>query len=185
MMPCQARTFPLFAALLAALLVIGAMPVHAIDATQLSDAKLEARYDTLLHQFRCPVCQDENLADSPADAAGEIRAQIRRMLLQGKTDAQIKQYLVSRYSEFILFKPAYSLRNAWLWLLPIVLLAVGILVAARILRARVVLVDQNAGDADDQLAEPEPERDSGAPPGDRAPRGPTRLSGHAREGAAH
>jgi cytochrome c-type biogenesis protein CcmH len=151
----HARTLPLFAALLAALLVVGSVPAHAIDPTQLPDPKLEARYNTLLHELRCPVCQDENLADSPADAASEMRAQIRRMLLEGETDAQIKQYFVSRYSEFILFKPEYSLRNAWLWLLPLVLLAIGIILAARIIRGRAALVDQDTGDADDQLAERE------------------------------
>jgi cytochrome c-type biogenesis protein CcmH len=151
----HARTLPLFAALLAALLVVGSVPAHAIDPTQLPDPKLEARYNTLLHELRCPVCQDENLADSPADAASEMRAQIRRMLLEGETDAQIKQYFVSRYSEFILFKPEYSLRNAWLWLLPLVLLAIGIILATRIIRGRAALVDQDTGDADDQLAERE------------------------------
>lgn len=153
---------PLVAVLLAALLVVGAMPAHAIDPAQLPNPTLEARYNALLQEFRCPVCQTESLAESPADAAGEMRAQIRRMLLEGETDAQIKQYMVSRYSEFILFKPAYSLRNAWLWLLPFVLLAIGILVALRVIRARVALVDQYTGDADDQLAEHPPTREGAA-----------------------
>ena len=168
MTPRQTRTLPLFAALLAALLVMGALPAHAIDPTQFSDPKLEARYATLLQEFRCPVCQTENLADSPADAAGEMRTQIRRMLLEGKTDTQIKQYFVSRYSEYILFKPEYSLRNAWLWLFPVVLLAIGIMVAQRIIRVRASLVDQNGDDPDDQLAEPS-----------------ARVSGPGREGTAH
>ncbi|MGH8218674.1 MAG: cytochrome c-type biogenesis protein [Steroidobacteraceae bacterium] len=182
-----ARMLPLFAALFAAMLVIGALPAHAIDPTRLADSKLEARYTTLLHELRCPVCQDENLADSPADAASEMRAQIRRMLTEGKTDAQIKQYFVSRYSEFILFKPQYSLRNAWLWLLPFVLLAIGIIVAVRVIRARATLVDQNAGDVDDELAEPQPHAD-GAPSANRAAAresGSARPGGPAREGAAH
>jgi len=144
---------PLFAALLAAIVVFSAMPVHAIDPTELPDPKLETRYNALLQEFRCPVCQTESLADSPADAAGEMRAQIRRMLVEGETDAQIKQYFVSRYSEYILFKPEYSLRNAWLWLFPVVLLAIGITVAMRIIRGRVALVDANTDDADDELAE--------------------------------
>lgn len=167
------RPLPLFAALFATLLVFGAVPAHAIDPTQLPDPKLEARYNTLLHELRCPVCQDENLADSPADAAGEMRAQIRRMLLEGETDAQIKNYFVSRYSEFILFKPEYSLRNAWLWLLPVVLLAIGALIAVRVIRGRVALVDQDALDADDELAE-SPPRETESPHGSRAESGPVR-----------
>ncbi len=175
----SARQLALFAMLLVALLVLGAMPAHAIDPTQLSDPKLETRYNALLHELRCPVCQDESLADSPADAASEMRAQIRKMLLEGKTDAQIRQYFVARYSEFILFKPEYSLRNAWLWLLPFVLLAVGIVVAVRIIRARAALVDQDSGDPDDQLGEPAPRANEAA-----RESGPARLSGPAREGAA-
>ena len=180
----QARMLPLFAALVAALLVFGALPVHAIDPAQLPNPQLEARYDTLLHELRCPVCQDESLADSPADAAGEIRAQIRRMLLEGKTDAQIKQYLVSRYSEFVLFKPKYSWRNAWLWLLPFFLLAIGIVVALRIIRARVSLVDRDDADPDDELAPPREERPAqrgrSTRDGD-----PAHVSRPAGEGAAH
>jgi cytochrome c-type biogenesis protein CcmH len=178
----SARRSPLLAMLLAVLvagfLVLGAAPAQAIDPTQLPDPKLETRYNTLLHELRCPVCQDESLADSPADAAGEMRAQVRKMLLEGKTDAQIRQYFVARYSEFILFKPEYSLRNAWLWLLPFALLAVGILVAVRILRARAALVDQDGADPDDQLGEP-PRAGEAAHESE-----PARLSGPAHEGAA-
>lgn len=157
MMQRSARLLPLIAMLLGVLIALSATtPARAVDPVELQNPKLEARYITLLHQFRCPVCQEESLAESPADAAGEMRAQIRRMLLEGKTDAQIKQYFVSRYSEFILFKPEYSLRNAWLWLLPVVLLAIGAFVALRIIRGRVALVDENTGDPDDELAEPRP-----------------------------
>jgi cytochrome c-type biogenesis protein CcmH len=151
-----ARTRALAALAAAALLIIaiGCGTAHAIDPTQLPDPKLEARYVVLIHEFRCPVCQDETLADSGEELAGEVRAQIRKMLLEGRTDAQIRQYLVSRYSEFILFKPEYSLRNAWLWLLPLVLLAVGLFVAARIIRARAALVDQDEQDVSTDNAAP-------------------------------
>ena len=162
-----APILPLVAALLGVLIALSATPARAVDPVELQNPRLEARYTALLHEFRCPVCQDESLADSPADAAGEMRAQIRRMLLEGQTDAEIKQYFVSRYSEFILFRPEYSLRNAWLWLLPFALLAIGIAVAARIIRSRVALVDEETGDADDELSET-------PPPGGADRRGATR-----------
>lgn len=135
-------------ALIAVLLAVRAMPAQAIDSATLPNPQLQARYVALIHEFRCPVCQNETLADSGEDVAGEIRGQIRKLLLEGKTDAQIRDYLVSRYSEFILFKPEFSLRNAWLWLLPVVLLVIGIGVAARVIRARAALVDEH--DPDDQ-----------------------------------
>lgn len=144
------RFLPLFAALIAVLLAMGSRPAQAIDPTRLPDPKLEARYLALIHEFRCPVCQNETLADSGEDVAGEIRAQIRKMLLEGKSDEQIRQYMVSRYTEFILFKPEYSLRNAWLWLLPFALLVIGVIVAARVIRVRAALVDGDDQELDDE-----------------------------------
>ncbi len=134
-----------------ALLLLAALPAHAVDTTRMPTPALEARYLTLTHEFRCPVCEDESLADSDEAYAGEIRTQIRQMLLAGQSDGQIRDYLVSRYSEFITFKPEYSLRNAWLWLAPVVLLLVGILVAVRIIRARAALVDQDVEPVEDDL----------------------------------
>lgn len=143
-----ARAWAAFTPLVVTLLLWSAAPALAVDPAQMPNPQLEARYVTLIHEFRCPVCQNETLADSNEDVAGEVRRQIRTMLLAGKSDDQIRDYLVSRYSEFILFKPEYSLRNAWLWLLPVVLLALGIIVALRIIRARAALVDQ-----DDQIVD--------------------------------
>ncbi len=135
----------------AALALLGALPAHAIDPARMPTPQLEARYLTLTHEFRCPVCQNETLADSGEPVAAELRQQIRKMLLEGKSNREIRDYMVSRYTEFILFKPEYSLRNAWLWLAPLVLLAIGILVASRIIRARAALVDQDAEPVDDDL----------------------------------
>ncbi len=135
----------------AALALLGTLPAHAIDPAQLPTPQLEARYLTLTHEFRCPVCQNETLADSEEPVAAELRQQIRKLLLEGKSNQEIRDYMVSRYTEFILFKPEYSLRNAWLWLAPIVLLIIGILVAWRIIRARSTLVDQDAEPVDDDL----------------------------------
>jgi cytochrome c-type biogenesis protein CcmH len=134
------------------------VPAHAVDPTQLPTPQLQARYLKLTHEFRCPVCQSETLADSEEQYAAEVRHQIRDMLLAGKSDAQIRDYLVSRYSEFILFKPEYSLRNAWLWLSPVVLLVIGVIVALKIIRARSALVAE-----DDWTGEDEPAGSSGPP----------------------
>jgi cytochrome c-type biogenesis protein CcmH len=133
----------LCAALLATLALVRTLPAFAVDPAELADPALQARYVTLIHELRCVQCQNEALADSEVGVAGEVRGQIRTMLLQGKSDKEIKDYLVSRYSEFILFRPRYSWRNAWLWSLPVVLLVIGLLVAARIIRARAALVEQD------------------------------------------
>jgi len=147
-----ARHLLLGACACALLLLASLTPALAVDPATMPTPQLQARYIALLHEFRCPVCQNETLADSSEDVAGEVRQQIRKMLLEGRSDAQIRDYLVSRYSEFILFKPEYSLRNAWLWLLPVALLALGIVIALRIIRARAALV----GEDDFQGEEEEP-----------------------------
>lgn len=126
-------------------------PAYAIDPTRMPTPELQARYLALTHEFRCPVCQSESLADSDAEVAGEIRAQIRRMLLAGKSNRQIRDFLISRYTQFLLLKPEYSLRNAWLWLAPIVLLILGGLIGLRIVRARSALVAEDLEPVDDDL----------------------------------
>jgi len=113
----------------------------------MSDPALQARYQVLIHELRCVQCEDNSLADSDASIAADVRRQIRDMLNAGKSDREIKGYLVSRYSEFILFRPEYSWRNAWLWGLPLFLLIIGVVIAIRVIRQRVALVD-NEDDAD-------------------------------------
>ena len=109
----------------------------------MSDPVLQTRYEGLIHELRCVQCENNSLADSDAPIAGDVRHQIRDMLKAGKSDKEIKGYLVSRYSEFILFRPEFSWRNAWLWLLPFVLLVLGAGIAVRVIRQRAKLVDND------------------------------------------
>ena len=133
--------------LMTVLLLAPARMAWAVDPVTLPDPLLQARYEVLIHELRCVQCENNSLADSDADIAADVRRQIRSMLAAGKSDAQIKGYLVSRYSEFILFRPEYSWRNAWLWSLPLILLLTGVAVAVRVIRQRVALVDKD-DDAD-------------------------------------
>ena len=146
----SARQVLIGACACALLLLASVRPALAIDPAEMPSPELQARYIALIHEFRCPVCQNETLADSNEDVAGEVRQQIRKMLLAGKSDDQIRDYLVSRYSQFILFKPEYSLRNAWLWLLPVALLALGLVIALRIIRARTALIDADDFQGDEE-----------------------------------
>ena len=118
----------------------GAAGAWAVDPTQLSDPKLQARYVTLTHELRCMQCQNESLADSPVDLAADLRREVRDLLLAGKSDDEIRDWMAARYGDFILFRPRYSLRNAWLWGAPVILLLVGVLVSWRIVRQRTVLL---------------------------------------------
>jgi cytochrome c-type biogenesis protein CcmH len=138
------RTLALGAILL---LCLFARSTWAVDPARMPDPVLQARYQVLIHELRCVQCENNSLADSDASIAADVRRQIRDMLSAGKSDKEIKGYLVSRYSEFILFRPEYSWRNAWLWGLPLFLLIIGVVIAVRVIQQRVALVD-NDDDAD-------------------------------------
>ena len=112
----------------------------AVDPTELPDPKLQARYVALSHELRCMQCQNEALADSPVDLAADLRREVRDQLLAGKSDDDIRAWMSARYGDFILFRPRYSLRNAWLWGAPAVLLLIGALVCWRVVRNRMTLL---------------------------------------------
>jgi cytochrome c-type biogenesis protein CcmH len=112
----------------------------AVDPTELPNPVLQARYVTLTHELRCMQCQNESLADSPVDLAADLRREVRDLLLAGKSDDEIRAWMAARYGDFILFRPRYSWRNAWLWGAPGVLLLLGIVVAWRVVRQRARLV---------------------------------------------
>jgi len=115
----------------------------AVDPTQMPTPALQERYLGLTHELRCMQCQDEAISDSPVDLAADLRRQVRDMLLAGKSDDDVRNYMVARYGEFILFRPRKSWKNAWLWAAPCVLILVGALVAVRIIQQRSALVPQD------------------------------------------
>lgn len=137
---------------IALIALLATFAAHAIDTTTLPDPALQARYSTLTHELRCMQCQNQSIADSPVGLASDLRSEVRDMLLAGKSDDQIRDFMVARYGEFILFRPRFSPRNAWLWILPVALLALGAVIAVRILRqrARLVATDDTPIDEDGQ-----------------------------------
>jgi cytochrome c-type biogenesis protein CcmH len=126
-----------------AALIFCAVTARAVDPTQMPTPELEARYLALTHELRCMQCQNESIADSPVDLAADLRRQVREMLLAGKSDDDVRNYMVARYGEFILFRPRMSLKNIWLWSAPGVLILVGAWVAVRIVKQRAELVPQD------------------------------------------
>ena len=118
------------AVLAAALLCMGAA---ADPSERLKDPAQEAHARQLFRQFRCVVCQNESIDDSDADLAHDLRQIIRQQVARGRTDAQIRAFLVARYGEFILLEPQFSIGNAVLWLSPVlIVLAGGALFARRL-----------------------------------------------------
>ena len=115
-------------------LLLLAAAASALDTTVLADPALQARYLSLTHELRCMQCQNESIADSPVDLAADLRAQVREQLLAGKSDEEVRAWMAARYGDFILFRPRYSWRNAWLWGAPGALLLFGAFLSWRIVR---------------------------------------------------
>ncbi|QWT21780.1 cytochrome c-type biogenesis protein CcmH [Bacillus sp. NP157] len=109
---------------------------QAIQPLPFRDHAEELRYQKLSSELRCPMCQNETLADSNAPIAHDLRRQIFEMMQAGKSDAEIKTYLVDRYSDFVLYKPPVEPKTWLLWFGPLVVLAIGGLVVAVQVRRR-------------------------------------------------
>ena len=126
-------------ALLSVCLLLPAM-VIAIDTGQtLDDPVLQARYEKIIEEVRCLKCQNQTIKDSNAFLAGDLRREIRRLLTEGKTDAEIFDFLVLRYGEFALYRPRASGKTLILWIAPFFLLIVGGVIIVRVLRDRMRL----------------------------------------------
>jgi cytochrome c-type biogenesis protein CcmH len=119
------------------LLVALAATARAADAPPAADdPALEKRVMALSAELRCLVCQNQSLADSHADLAVDLRNQVRVLMQQGKTDAEIKAYLTDRYGDFVLYRPPVKSTTWLLWLGPFLLLAAGLLGLVVYLRRR-------------------------------------------------
>ncbi|BCM18324.1 cytochrome c-type biogenesis protein [Mesorhizobium sp. J8] len=111
-------------ALLLALFFAGTAQAVKPDEV-LQDPALEARARALSEGLRCMVCQNQSIDESDADLARDLRVLVRQRLVAGDSDQQVMDYIVSRYGEFVLLKPRFSLRNALLWGTPVLLLLAG------------------------------------------------------------
>jgi cytochrome c-type biogenesis protein CcmH len=92
------------------------------------------RMQNLAAELRCLVCQNQTIADSNSGLAIDLRKQITEQIHNGKSDADIKQYMVERYGEFVLYNPPFSAGNAALWIGPFLLLLIGVLLTLRIIK---------------------------------------------------
>ncbi len=109
---------------------------QAIDPLPFKDYAQEVRFQSLTRELRCLVCQNENLADSNADLARDLRHEVFNLMQQGKSDEEIKQYLVDRYSDFVLYDPPVKASTLLLWFGPLVILLAGAAVVVVTVRRR-------------------------------------------------
>jgi len=136
------------------LLIVLASPAFAVlPSEMLSDPALEARARDISKGLRCLVCQNENIDDSNAELAHDLRVLVRDRLLAGDTDKQVVAYVVDRYGEFVLLKPTFNGSNAFLWFAGPLLLLTGGAGAVVFIRRRA-----KAEPADENLTPEEQER---------------------------
>ena len=121
--------------LVAALLLALAAPVFAQEQ-QLADPALEQRARSLSYEIRCVVCQSQSIAESDADIARDMRGLIREQIAAGRSDQEIRDYLVARYGDFVLFEPPFKATTYVLWIGPFVLLLVALIAVILYFRRR-------------------------------------------------
>ncbi|MBO9127017.1 cytochrome c-type biogenesis protein CcmH [Rhizobium sp. 16-488-2a] len=117
------RIVQVLAVLLATMLPISALAVNPDE--MLPDPAKESRARTLSAELRCMVCQNQSIDDSNAELARDLRLLVRDRIKHGESDEQVLNYIVSRYGEFVLLRPRFSVRTMALWGSPLVLILAG------------------------------------------------------------
>lgn len=112
--------------LVAVLGALACLAAAADPADRLADATQEARARHIFQEVRCLVCQGQSIDDSDAELAGDLRRIVRGLVRDGRTDRQIRSFLMARYGEFVLFRPPLTLANTILWGGPFAVAAIGL-----------------------------------------------------------
>ncbi len=113
------------------------LPPASLANTQLRDPKQEADAKALMETLRCLVCQGQSIADSNADMAGDMRSLVRTRIAAGETPTQVRDWLISRYGDYVSYDPPITGVTVPLWLTPIALLVIGSLIARVSFKKRV------------------------------------------------
>jgi len=132
------------------LLALLSTPAVAIDPHDFDSPEQEARYQRLTEELRCLVCQNQNIADSGAPLAKDLRTQVLEMLKQGKTDTQIKTYMTDRYGDFVLYSPPVKTSTWVLWFGPGLILVGALLFLILTLKRRMTLSPELLADPDQE-----------------------------------
>lgn len=130
-------------------LLMASVAWAAIESYQFDNPADEERYKDLIAELRCLVCQNQNLADSNAELAQDLRRETYEMIKRGDTDEQITTFMVNRYGDFVLYKPPFKASTAFLWVGPFLILAGGLIVLMLVIRKRrTTTADVETGERD-------------------------------------
>jgi len=140
------------ATLVAASLALAGSALAIDTERDFADPVLQARYEGITKELRCLVCQNETIADSNASLAVDLRREVHEMIAEGKTDQEIKDFMLARYGDFVLYKPRMTGKTLVLWAAPAAMLLFGLFAAIRFIRKRAEEADI---DTDTDKAGPE------------------------------
>jgi cytochrome c-type biogenesis protein CcmH len=132
------------------LLALAAGSVFAIDPLPFQDEVQQVRFQKLVAELRCTVCQNQNLADSNAELAKDLRLKVFELMQEGRSDDEIKQFLVERYGDFVLYEPPMKPTTWALWFGPGVVVLIGALLIINAVRRRARALPADAAGIEDQ-----------------------------------
>ena len=151
---------PFLTLLLSAMLLLGSVVGYAevIDEEYIwTQPGLDVRFEQLTYELRCPKCQNQNVADSAAPIAKDIRVKVAEMLNEGYTNKEIIDFMVARYTEFVTYRTRINWRTVWLFAAPAMLFGIGVLgllLRTRRTRPTVTLTDEQQARLDVLLTKP-------------------------------
>jgi len=120
-----------------ALLLSFSHPLLAgVEVKEFDSPQQEQRYKKLVDELRCLVCQNQNLADSNASLAIDLRNQVYKMINEGQSDKEIMDFMVTRYGDFVLYRPPFKTSTFFLWVGPFIIFIIGFFVLIRFIRQR-------------------------------------------------
>ena len=115
-------------------LLVPQMSFASIDVYEFEDESLRADFVALTKELRCPKCQNQDIADSNAPIASDMRKEVHRLLGEGKDKESIVNYMIDRFGEFVTYKPKKSLETFMLWYGPLILIFIGVLIIVSLLK---------------------------------------------------
>ncbi len=105
--------------------------IASTDTWEFESPQQQALFQTLVHELRCPKCQNQNIADSEAMIAQDLKRKVYELVKQGQTEAQVIDYMKVRYGDFVYYQPPVNTTTVWLWLLPIGFVLLGFILIWR------------------------------------------------------
>ena len=124
---------------IALLLILSGIACAGVEYRKFANPEQQEAYETLTSELRCLVCQNQTIADSNAELAGDLRRQVYEMLQQGKSKQDIAQFMTDRYGDFVLYNPPFKLKTGLLWIGPVMFLLIGLITVFLFVRRKKII----------------------------------------------